>query len=195
MKLTTAIFAALALSLAAAGSASAVSLVYTATLSGANENPVNGSLGTGFFTITIDQSLSTMTVDGSFSGLSGTVTAAHIHCCAAPPTNVGVATVTPTFTGFPSGVTSGVYNHTFDLLDAASYNPTFVSGNGGTAATAMSALLAGIAAGQSYFNIHTTSFAGGEIRGYLVFDHAVPEPAVLALVGLALGALALRRAQ
>jgi CHRD domain-containing protein/PEP-CTERM motif-containing protein len=193
MRIFAAIFAAVLISAAAAAPAHATSLVYTATLSGANENPANGSLGTGFFTITVDQSLLTLTVDGSFTGLSAGDTAAHIHCCAPAPTNVGVATVTPTFTGFPTSVTSGTYLHTFDLTDAASYNPAFVTANGGTANSAMTVLLAGIAAGQAYFNIHTSNFGGGEIRGYLVFDHAVPEPGLLLLAATGLAALALRR--
>src|SRR5262245_7473449 len=171
-------FAAVLLATAALPAA-AHTLVYTASLSGANENPVNGSLGTGFFTITLDLDLVTMTVDGSFAGLGGDVAAAHIHCCAAPPTNVGVATPVPSFPGFPAGagVHSGTYTQTFDMALASSYNPAFVSANGGTVGGALNALLNGIAAGQAYFNIHTSTFGAGEIRGYLVFDHEVPEPA------------------
>jgi len=95
-------------------------------------------------------------------------TAAHIHCCVAPPGNTGVATTVPTFTGFPGGVTAGTYSHSFNMLDASSYNPTFITSHGGTVATAEAALLAGMRAGQSYLNIHTMQFTGGEIRGFLV---------------------------
>ena len=95
-------------------------------------------------------------------------TAAHIHCCISAPGNAGVATTVPTFTGFPGGVTSGTYAHTFDMLNAASYNPAFIASHGGTAASAAAALLAGMRAGQTYLNIHPTMFGGGEMRGFLV---------------------------
>jgi hypothetical protein len=109
-----------------------------------------------------------MTVHVVFSGLSSPNTAAHIHCCVSAPGNTGVATTVPTFTGFPSGVTSGTYTHTFDMLAAGSYNPAFIAAHGGTPASAAAALLAGINAGQAYLNIHTVMFPGGEIRGFLV---------------------------
>jgi hypothetical protein len=108
-----------------------------------------------------------MTVDAAFSGLTTPNIAAHIHCCVAAPGNTGVATTVPTFTGFPTGVTSGTYSRTFDMLDLSSYNPAFVAANGGTAASAAAALLAGLEAGQAYLNIHTTTFPPGEIRGFL----------------------------
>jgi len=109
-----------------------------------------------------------MTVNVVFSGLTSPDTASHIHCCISAPGTTGVATTTPTFTGFPSGVTSGSYSHTFDMLNAASYNPAFVTAHGGTPASAAVALLAGMTAGQTYLNIHTVQFPGGEIRGFLV---------------------------
>ena len=68
--------------------------------------------------------------------------------------------------GFPLGVTAGTYTRTFDMTDPASYNPAFVTANGGTTG-AEAALLAGLQAGQAYLNIHTTMFPGGEIRGFL----------------------------
>jgi hypothetical protein len=68
-----------------------------------------------------------------------------------------------------------------DLTQSSSYNPSYITANGGTPATAEVALVAAIKAGEAYLNIHTTTFAGGEIRGFLV---AVPEPSSLALLGL-----------
>jgi hypothetical protein len=133
-----------------------------------------------------------MRVEASFSGLEGTVTAAHIHCCTVDPgqLNAGVATVTPTFTGFPSGVMAGTYDMTFDLSQTDSYNPAFVTANGGTASGAMNALLNGVAEGKAYFNIHSSVYGGGEIRGFL---QLVPEPASGGLMLLGIGALAAAR--
>jgi hypothetical protein len=138
-------------------------------LSPLNENPPHPqSSGTGTALVTWDTVTNLMTVNVVFSGLTTPNTAAHIHCCIDPPGNAGVATTTPTFTGFPGGVTSGTYAHTFDMLNAASYNPAFITLHGGTAASAAAVLLAGMQAGQTYLNIHTSMFTGGEIRGFLV---------------------------
>lgn len=166
-----------------AGAAQATILNFTALLTGANEVPPNASPGTGVVNIAIDDVAHTMFLDVTFSGLLGNTTAAHIHCCTAVPLTgtAGVATTTPTFPGFPAGVTSGSYNATFNLLDAGSYNAGFITNNGGTPSSAEVALLAGMVSGRSYFNLHSTAFPGGEIRGFLV---AVPEPGSIALFGL-----------
>ena len=142
-------------------------LTYVTTLNGANENPPSGSVGTGSATVIIDTSAHTLQVITSFSALTGATTAAHIHCCIAPPGNAGVATMLPSFSGFPLAVTSGNYNNTFDLTQAGSWNAAYITANGGTPATAEAALANGLAAANAYLNIHTTLSPGGEIRGFL----------------------------
>jgi hypothetical protein len=170
--------------LATAGAAQASVITYNVSLSGLNENPQNASPATGSATVVIDDGADTMTLHVVFSGLTGGTTAAHIHCCTPVPPlgNIGVATTVPTFALFPSGVTSGVYDAVLNLRLASTYNPVFMAANGGNPDSAEDALLAGIALGNSYLNIHTSTFPGGEIRGILVA--AVPEPGNLALLAL-----------
>ena len=160
-------------------------ITYDATLTGPSESPPNASPATGFAIVTVDSIMQTMRVQVTFSGLTAPDTASHIHCCTAVPGTgtAGVATTTPTFTGFPAGVTSGSYDNIFDMTSASSYNPAYVTATGGTVAGAEAALFAGIAAGTAYLNVHSQTFPSGEIRGFLV---AVPEPGtwVLCLAGL-----------
>jgi hypothetical protein len=144
--------------------------------------------------VTHDSIAHTLEVDVTFSDLIGTTTMSHIHAPTADPQsgNAGVATEVPSFSGFPAGVTSGSYDQTFDLTDPASFNPTFVTNNGGTLAAAEAALATALAEGKAYLNIHTSFRTGGEIRGFLV---AVPEPASVTMVGAVLvgGCALLRR--
>ena len=172
----------------AAAPAHANILLFTGALSGANELPPNLSPGTGVAWVKIDDASLAMEVSVTFAGLLGGVTASHIHCCTALPGvgNVGIATVTPTLTGFPSAVSAGSYNHIFDMNLAGSWNPGFITGHGGTTASAFAALLTGLNAGDAYFNVHSTTNGGGEIRGFL---QAVPEPSSAMLVLAALAGL------
>jgi hypothetical protein len=112
------------------GAAHASVIVYTASLLGSNEVPPTGSPATGLTFITVDTLANTMRVQVTFSGLVAGDTASHIHCCGPLGTNQTVATTTPTFPGFPSGVTSGTYDHTLDLTSSSSYNPVFVTAEG-----------------------------------------------------------------
>ena len=152
-----------------------------------------------FRVVTIDDSVDTMRVQTIFSGLLGTTTAAHIHCCFnVAGTVAGVATQTPTFVDFPLGVTIGTYDHTFDLTLASSYNAAFLNSAqiGGNVSTAEAALLNALNDGTAYLNIHTNEFPSGEIRGFFALTVAVPEPSTWAMMILGftgVGYMAYRR--
>jgi hypothetical protein len=171
-----------------AANANATLFDYEAVLSGPNESPANASPGTGLAFVNYDNVAHTLQIEVTFSGLTGTTTASHIHAATASPGTgtAGVATTTPYFAGFPIGVTSGSYSNTLDLTLSSSYNPSYITANGGTTASAEAALVAAIASDEAYLNIHSTTFGGGEIRGFLTL---VPEPSTTALLGI--GGLAL----
>ncbi len=166
LQFAAAIVAPAIIGIAPAANAAVVS--YVTTLTGANESPPNASPGTGLSQVDVDAVANTMRVRVSFSGLLGTTTSCHIHCATAVAGTgtAGVATTTPSFAGFPSGVTSGAYDNTPDMTLASSYNPSFVTAHTDIAG-ARAFLFQAIADGKAYVNVHTTAFGGGEIRGFL----------------------------
>jgi hypothetical protein len=158
---------------------------FTATLDGASEYPLpNNSTATGFAIVTLNDAFHTLDFNLTFSGLTALATAGTMHCCVAPPRNVFLAM--PVFPGFPSA-TSGTYLHTFDTTLTPTFTPGFLTLYGGTPAGAEAALLLGLQAGKAYFNIHTTLFPAGEIRGNFA---QVPEASTLLLLGSGLVGLA-----
>jgi hypothetical protein len=188
----------LAVVLLTSAAAHATTFSYVISLNGPSENPPNDSPATGEGTIVYDDVAHTLALTLTFSGLVGTTSAAHFHAvtatdgrgddaAAAAVANVGVALGSPSLTGFPLGVTSGSYDQVIDLTDTASWNASFVTAQGGLA-QAEAALAAALANGRTYWNVHSSEFMAGEIRGF-----AVPEPATVGLLAAGLGALAARR--
>ncbi len=129
----------------------------------------------------------------NFSGLSGNVTQTHFHGATATP-GVGNASImvgNTSLPGFPLGGTSGNYSQTLDLSQGSVYNTTYLNTtSGGNVATAEAGFFNALNQGRSYWNIHSSTFPGGEIRAYATL---VPEPSSLALFGLGAVAFVARR--
>lgn len=103
--------------------------------------PVVPSIGTGMATVSVDAVTRTVSVSGTYTGLTSNQTGAHIHSGA-----FGVAGgVLISLTG--TGGTAGSFSGT-GVLTSGQFN-TFL-------------------AGDLYLNIHTVSNGAGEIRGQIV---------------------------
>jgi hypothetical protein len=143
---------------------------FTATLNGAQDGG-GARQGTGFATLTLVGT--SLSITGSFSGLTTPMSSGHIHGPAIPglTTNVIYDLVGP---GILSGTTSGTYAGTLNLIP----NPTGY--------TTIAQQLTDLNNGLWYLNIHDSTFPGGEIRGQIL---PVPEPSAVALAGIGAGAL------
>lgn len=180
-----------------AGPVCAVPVTYVATLDGAAESPANLSNGFGTVSVTIDAAAHTLRIDTSFQQLLGATTAAHIHVINGPGDanvldTIGPVATVPILPNFPLGVTTGTYDQTFDTTDPASYRANWITESGGAVLLAESALFTGIEQGRAYFNVHSTVFPAGEIRGFLALPAQVPEPTTAALLLASLGVMTTR---
>ncbi|MEP6714225.1 MAG: CHRD domain-containing protein [Terriglobia bacterium] len=101
----------------------------------------------------------------------------HIHCCTAVPGSGNAGILVP-FTTFTPGLTSGTFSNTFDLLALLG-------------ASGESSLIAGLNGGTAYVNVHSSTFPGGEIRGFVGLG--TPEPGTIWLGFSALAGLAVLR--
>jgi hypothetical protein len=78
---------------------------------------------------------------------------------------------------------------TLDMTDSATYPGAYITANGGTTAGAEAAVFTAFNEGRAYWNIHTDTFGGGEIRAFVT---PVPEPSTFALLGLGIAGIAAR---
>lgn len=159
-------------------SAAAVSQAqsYMASLDGAQDGG-GARTGSGIFNMTLTGDV--LTITGEFSGLSGTFRDAHIHGAALPGVNAGVLYGLASQITLVPDLKAGTINATVQLVNNAN-NRGFT----------IEQQLAQLNSGQWYFNIHSSTFTGGEIRGQI---NPVPEPSTFALGALGLGGLALWR--
>jgi len=129
--------------LASAAPGHAAAVAFKANLNGSAEVPPNGTAGTGSVTATFDPATKQLTWEGSYSGLTGPVTAAHIHGPAEPGKNAGVVMwISEKGQPFPSP-----FKGSATLTDDQASDLTN---------------------GRYYVNIHTAANPGGELRGQLV---------------------------
>jgi Cu/Zn superoxide dismutase len=110
-----------------------------ADLKASNEIPPNDSKGTGSVTATYDTASKKLSWKGSYSGLTGPVTGAHFHGNnppSPPAANSAIA--------LPAQVSASPFEGSATLTDEQATD---------------------LMAGKWYFNIHTATNKGGEIRG------------------------------
>ena len=117
---------------------------FGAKLTGAQEAPPTGSAGTGFGTVVLDTTETSAEVTITWSGLGSTVNAWHIHCSAPRKVNAPIA------------------------FNPMSMVPGTVTWDATSLPDPVSAHVANLSAGLCYFNVHSTGFPDGEIRGQIV---------------------------
>jgi hypothetical protein len=122
-----------------AGTASAATMKFSATLMGASEVPPTTSMGSGTAAVSLDSATHEITYDVTFSGFASAVTAAHIHGPAEAGKNAGVV--------LPLG-----NNPTSPIHGTAKLTPEQEQQ---------------LIAGLYYVNVHTKNNPGGAIRGQL----------------------------
>ncbi len=129
--------------------------IFAAGLNGGNEVPPNESPASGSALVKIHPSGTALLFRLTVRDLTGTESAAHIHC--GVPGENGPVGVTIPFSN-PTPISGGTrYQGAMTAAD---------SGNGCGWADIADAYAA-IQAGEAYVNVHTSTFGGGEIRGQL----------------------------
>ncbi|MEJ5251643.1 MAG: CHRD domain-containing protein [Chthonomonadetes bacterium] len=144
-----------------------------ATLTGSQEVPPVSTNASGVLFGSYDDVTKTINLAISITGLSqGDITGSHIHRA-------------------PIGVNGPVI---FNIGNGSSY--AALSGQlikVIIGAPFPAAEEANLLSGNTYINVHTTAYPGGEIRGQITALPVVPEPATMAGLGIGVGLLALRR--
>jgi hypothetical protein len=161
--------------------ARAETVTLIAYMDAASEVPPNVSEGTGTVVVNYDTGSKLLSWNGSFSGLTGNMTAAHFYGPAGPGKNAGVAVPMPNPTASFVGSAKLTDAQAADLLAGRYYAKVHTETHLGDevrptasfegSATLTDAQAAELLAGRYYAKVHTASNPGGEIRGQLIrFD-------------------------
>ena len=147
------------LSLALAGfgceSATENSEIFTTTLAGSNEVPANGSAASGACGLQIDGNRISYSVE--VHGISNVI-GSHVHVAPAG-VNGPIRAVFLPFPGSAAVLLTTPIASSEGILTSGSFGPGEVTG------ITFDQLVSEIRAGNTYCNVHTSQFRGGEIRG------------------------------
>ncbi|HLY84766.1 MAG TPA: CHRD domain-containing protein, partial [Acidimicrobiales bacterium] len=116
---------------------------FAARLTGHQETPPHAVAGRGSGSVTLNADETMITVNLSWSGLTGPALAAHIHGPAGP--GVAAPVMFP-FTGVPAATAGHIPRQSFSVTPQQ---------------------VAELETGLLYFNIHTAAHPAGEIRGQI----------------------------
>jgi len=119
----------------------------TITMTGAQETPPVTTSATGSINANYNRLTKTLSYSVTFSGLSDSAVAAHIHGLGEPGIT---APVLQTFSPFPRRK-EGSYSGTL-FIDGVKFTEEYLLG------------------GRYYINIHSKTYGNGEIRGQLVLS-------------------------
>jgi len=133
---------------------------FKARLAGFSEVPAVSTMATGTFKAKLNQDGTMLEYELSYSGLSTTALAAHIHL-GASRTNGGVIAFLCGGGGKPACPASGTVTGTINATNVI--GPT----SQGIAAGEFNELVRAMQSGVAYANVHTTNHPGGEIRGQI----------------------------
>ena len=145
--------------LAVASPSNAETTQFKAAFKGSDQVPPSETTGTGTVTATYDSVTKRLSWKGSYSGLSGPPTAAHIHGPAAPGTNARLVFWTSDNIGQCS-------QGECKLISDTKAQPLTSPFEG--SATLTDAQADELMGGMYYVNIHTNAYPRGEIRGQLL---------------------------
>ena len=161
---TSALFAGLALALAASACNAYDEQTFSASLAGANEVPATTETATGTFNLTFKGPVAEWELAVAGSGIAN-VTAAHIHqgaAGAAPASNIEVYLY--------DGPVAGSPNPTITTLRGSFISDQVTACTNGclpTASRSFDGIRNDALASTAYVNVHTTTNTGGAIRGQI----------------------------